>query len=424
MSHHVGFLYLADAYGNPREVINEARTLLALSNAGCAYFSNVYAGERIEGLGFHPCSMDGDGAVTEWVALDPDSPPWDDGSLAAADAYGFVIDEWSGLDGSVHRRPTRPRGPLRSGAGFGSQYSAERVMSINLVLVGGSEEGLNLLFRWLESTLLATCSPCETNTMWLREFHPGDDLEAGLVSLKDVVLVEGPTWVAESSVREGAHIRFCNVTLAAGDPCFRRVPGETVTETGRPSPIPLAEIPLGDDSENIPDCADFEGAAGTATISLAAPSYGEAYPIVTILHHPNALDAEDGAAPLRIIGFVDDGSGVPAPCSQRRRGFIAVDAIAAGTEIVIDCANLTAMARNQYRGIGWYDGSHHLVPDVVPYGGVKREPITTANCSMLHVVIEPGRRGLAPVVFLNDAGSVSGEGWTVTMQAASRFGCV
>ena len=419
MPYHVGFLYLSDAYGNPTEVVNEARTLAALEEAGCSLFGNVYDGDRLIGLRYEPCAMASDGSVTSWAALDTSgtAAPWYDGTEQSLEAYGFVIDEWTGLDGSVHRRPSRPRGPRRGGSSFGLQYHAERVMSINLVLLGSSERGLNHLFRWLETTLLASCSPCETNTVWLREFYPTGfsptELEEGLAHLDEVVLVDGPTWTSERVQDAGTNIRVCSLTLTAGDPCFRRVPGDSTTETGTPTPASADSSP--------PGCADYSGADGTLGLTLAAPGYGAATPLVKF-QFSNVAGAGAGYAtpPYRIMGFIDDGSGESRPCQQRRRGFIALDGVPPGSEVIVDCGSITAQARNVAQGVDWYDATKYLVPRVVDFGGAMREPVTTAGCQSLHVVIEPATQDLSSPQY---PGSILISEVTITAWPVVRFGC-
>lgn len=419
MPYHVGFLYLSDAYGNPTEIVNEARTLDALDHAGCAQFGNVYDGERLIGLRYHPCSMASDGSVTEWAALDTDvtAAPWYDGTEESTEAYGFVIDEWTGLDGSPHRRAVRPRGARRGGATFGPQYQNERVMAFNLVLLGASERGLNHLFRWLETTLLATCSPCETNTLWMREFYPTGfsptELEEGLARLDEVVLVDGPTWTAERVVDAGASLRVCSFTLAAGDPCFRRLPGASSTETGTPTVVGDGAAP--------PNCADFDGAAGTLRLSLDAPGYGAAYPLVKFnFANDAAVGPHYYCPPYRIVGYLDDGSGVPLPCQQQQRGFLVLDNVPIGSEVIVDAGSMTAVARCVAQGVDWYDATKYLVPQVSYYGGVARTPVTTAGCRKLHVVIEPGTTDLASP---RNAGVVQIAEVTITAWPVVRFGC-
>lgn len=419
MPYHVGFLYMSDGYGNPTEIVNEARTIANLGGS-CALFGNIYSGDRLAGLRFHPCSMSSTGSVTEWAALDTaiTAAPWYDGSTASTEAFGFVIDEWSGLDGGVHKRAVYPNVMRRNGATFGVQRHTERVMSLNVLLVGSSERGLNHLFRWLESTLVASCSSCETNTLWARETYPTSTsvagLEESLVYLNDVVLLEGPVWAGELQREAATNLRMVNFTLVAGDPCFRRLPTVTSTTTGHPGSV---------GSAGIATCDQFATASGSLAATLTQPGYGVASPIVTISIGASTLGiSEEGVVSpaFRIVGFADDGSGAIAPCAQTKTGFIAIDGLPPGSEIVVDCHTLDAVWRNVYTGQGWDDGSRFLILDVSNYGGILRRPVSTAGCGTVHVLVEPARSDAKS--YIGSAGSLVGD-WTVTIKSVVRFGC-
>lgn len=418
MPYHVGFLYMSDAYGNPTEIINDARTVANLGGS-CSLFGNIYSGSRLDGLRYHPCSMTSTGSVTEWAALDTaiTAAPWYDGSTASTEAFGFIIDEWSGLDGGVHKRAVYPSTMRRLGATFGMQRHSERVMSLNVLLVGSSERGLNHLFRWLETTLVASCSPCETNTLWLRETYPTSTtvagLEESLVYLNEVALIDGPTWVGEMQREAAVNLRMVNFTLTAGDPCFRRLPTVTSTTTGHPT------SELG--ADGIAGCSQFATASGSLAATLTQPGYGVMSPIVAISTGLSIGSTGLGPFPaFRIIGFADDGSGVINPCGQPKVGFVVVDGLEGGADIVVDCHTLSAQWRNVYTGQQWEDATHLLVPDVTNYGGVMRRPVSTAGCGTVHVLVEPARSDGRS--YIGGLPSIVGD-WTITMKSVVRFGC-
>lgn len=422
MPYHVGFLYMSDGYGNPTEIINDARAVANLGGS-CSLFGNIYSGSRLDGLRYHPCSMTSTGSVTEWAALDTaiTAAPWYDGSTASTEAFGFIIDEWSGLDGGVHKRAVYPSTMRRLGATFGMQRHSERVMSLNVLLVGSSERGLNHLFRWLETTLVASCSPCETNTLWMRETYPTSTsvagLEESLAYLNEVVLIDGPTWVGEMQREAAVNLRMVNFTLTAGDPCFRRLPTVTSTTTGHPT----SEV----GGVGIATCSQFATASGSLAATLAQPGYGVMSPIVTISTGTSTGatvlgDSGYYAPAFRIVGFADDGSGVINPCGQPKVGFIAIDGLPPGSDIVVDCHSMSAQWRNLYTGQPWADGSQFLMPDVSNYGGVLRRQVSTAGCGTVHVLVEPARSNVGS--YLGSVASLVGD-WTVTIKSVARFGC-
>ncbi len=413
MSHHTGMLYLEDGYGNPVEVVNPYRT----ASAAAAACSTVSISGDVDVFALHPCTMASDGSVAEWAVVDPDrtAAPWYDGSAASLEAVGLFITDWTGLDGAHHRRALSDRGLILGGGTWGRQWSASRTMAVNVALIGLSARGLNHLFRWLESTLLASCDPCETGTIWTFERPPDSpaaaDLEAALVRIPQVGLVEGPTWVeADLSAADGAVVRVASFTLAAGDPCLRHLSSLTSSAAyGRPT-AGTGSSPAG--------CAQFVGAAGTLQFTMEAPAYGWAAPIITIAH---GFEAAGSYVPaMRISGFADPAdSGLVRPCSQTMTGFIVLDGVQSGDEVVVDCGSLDVRYRNRYTGEPWQDGSRYIAVDHSLYGSGARRRIATVGCSTTHVIVEPAISNLHSLV----GGITAAESWSITAQTIVRVGC-
>lgn len=418
MTHHVDWLYVSDIFGNPSEIVNEARTAAILSDAALAVFSDVTT-QSCPALHYAPCSMDASGAVTEWVLIDHDitAAPWYDGSPASAEGFGFYVEEWTGIDGAHHAREVIPRGSGYGGANFGPQVSRERVMALNLLAVGRTERGLNHLFRWLETTLLRSCSADGTGTIWLREFCPegttDGDLEEGLCSSGQVALIAGPEWVDLSIEGAGRFVRRLTFTLAAGDPCLRRVPGAAVEST-----CVRADAPAIPDATITP-CAHYEGTSLQVIEPLDIPAYGYGSAIVTITSPKETTAASDPAVPsLRIFALLDvAGTGVAEPCWQQRSGYIILSGLPGGYEAVIDCGDASIMVRDLYGSAEWFDGAQYIQPAAIwDESHVGRRTINISQCAGAFLVVEPAFPGEVSIDGLSTT-------WTVAVQSSSRFGC-
>lgn len=422
MSYHTGWMYFADAYGNPSEIINEYRTrqnMIRAKNAGVAIpFDNLtpVPDGICSTLGFEPCTMDAyTGAVTSWAAINtgPTVAPWYNSNNGddSTEALGFWIDEWTGLDGAHHLRSTSPRGSRPYGAAFGLQSQKERVMAFNLYAVGVTERGLEYLFRWLESTLLATCSPCDTITMFLRQYCPpgvtATALEDGLVSCSQVGLIAGPTW--ETPPIEGAacFVRKISFTLAAGDPCLRRVPAAAVSNSA-------TWTPPGSGTNATAGCNLFSGSAARQSVAVTAPMYGMTSPKVTIT---SSKVSGVNLPALRIVGLLDkDRLGALNPCGQERNGLITLDNIPTGWEVIVDCGTAQVTARDLYGDRVYSDGSSFVQANAnydPSYTG--RRAINFLNCVNGYVVVEPAWNGAGY--------ATTPLAWTTSVQMQERFGC-
>lgn len=438
MSYHQGFLYLSNAYGNAVEVINEARTAANLTTAitaGLNMFSDVLSQAGCSALSYTPCTMASNGTVTSWATLSTaiSAAPWYSASVpASSEALGIYIEEWTGLDGAHHTRDVTPYG--RSGASFGSQSSSHRTMAINAVLVGSTERGLNHLFRWLESTLLGCCDPCNKPSMWLREFCTSSaDLTDGVARADGVALLSGPTWESPPVEGEGCFLRRVSFTLGAESPCLFREPVAGTSGTGLKSAFsvvsPSVEAPIG----------KFVGSSVRQTVTMPTPPYGIVSPRITITS-PREYQA-DGTLrlvpQLRVIGLVNPaGASLSNPGAMYPIGCILTgeSSLRAGEELVVDVGARTAMLRDPHESLEWSNGASAIFAPppsafAFVFGGFGFPTFGSSgdrykrwfgfdNCVTGVVVVEPN---LVP-----DSAWVTDQlvsSWTVTIESVVRFGC-
>lgn len=254
-TYHHGWLYIEDG-DTWAELFNHARTAAYLSSAaalGCGKVYNVLDDGGCEAYRWAPLAQvltDSDGEPlydeeteqwltdadldvgTGWVELDFTSPeldpaPWYNSSFPeSADAIGFWVQEWTGLDSGVIQRPMETRGAYGGGGSFGVLSSTGREMTFEVILLGQSEAALDYLYRWLDATLASVCSTCTTDTIAIRRTCPTVDPENlesvinGVVEMRQVGLISGLTWANPPVEREGCFIRAVNFTLGALDPCM------------------------------------------------------------------------------------------------------------------------------------------------------------------------------------------------------------
>lgn len=216
----VNFLYFDDGIFT-HEVINGARTLEYLRNSpeACSVFD--VRSRDCEILYLDPCDYT---PVTFTTPDDPTNPaPWWDGvaDSPTSRAYGFLIDEWTGLDGAHMTRDATP--VRRKGSVFGALGQAHRVWKMNLSLFAADQVALEALFRWLEDMLIQCCSPGVT--AWVRTVCPtGYDDDEGLVHVVDLQMLEGLQWEGASVEGLACKTRQVSFTLGVGDPCLYKPP--------------------------------------------------------------------------------------------------------------------------------------------------------------------------------------------------------
>lgn len=443
MSYHVGFLYFANTYGNAVEVFNDARTSYNLTtaiNSGVKRYGDVLRNAGCEGLNYVPCTMSATGTVTSWQAMTtgPTQNPWYSSSSAASlEAYGFWVEEWTGLDGAHHARSVNPLGVARGGARLGRQSSGSRTMAINVVLVGSSERGLNHLFRWLESTLLACCDPTNNPSMWIREFCPTNsvsDITEGLARADGVALIGPLEWADPPMEDAGCFIRRASFTLGTESPCLFREPVAGTSGTQAKSAFRTNTTNLINVQADPARMTEFVGTSLRTAVNLPVPSYGMMSPRVTITSNYETSGALRLVLPqLRIVGFANPanvastlpGSMTPIGCVLTGEAVIP-----SGSTVVIDVGAGTATYTDPFGELGYQPADFMISTSSVPiytysYAYPSFLPATAkmsrwfgfSNCDIGSVAVEPNtvpsQTNLAKLA----------SSWTVTIESVARFGC-
>lgn len=425
-------LYMSDVFGNPAEVINGARTteyLAALGHCGAGRFADPLDAAGCEALMYQPCTMASNGTVSSWLSpgFTHTNSPWHDNSAESLDAIGFIITDWTGLDGEAHTRSSSALGSRPGGASFGAQRSKTRTMKLNVLLLGLSERALNHLFRWLESTLLNCCDPCSGGKLWSRQFCPYlstaptvAELETGWFRLDNVVLLDGPTWEAQPVLDSGAHLRLVSFTLAAGDPCMYEDDNASSLYGGSASTVGTSLST----STLEAACNTFAGLTARQGASLSGRAYGEVAPVITITSN-REVRAGGVIKPLpdlRIAGYYDPAVEGVNPCRQSRIGELVLSGAAtSGLEIVVDMAARKITYRDPTSAAGWLDGSWMIARRA----GITRRWWSVPRCpGSAYVLVEPLYAGLSNSAdFALNGVSDPVSAWTVTFDATKRYSC-
>jgi len=398
-----------------------------------------------------------EGGAVLWSLMDTDitNAPWyASDNTASQEAYGFYIEEWTGLDGVHHSRALAPVANRRGGGFIGPQTSSARTMAFNVILTGSSERGLNHLFRWLETTLLDSCS-CDKPSLWFREYCPStSSLTDGLGKMERVALISGPQWEAPPIEDAGCFVRRASFVLASESPCmFRDV------VTGTSGTTQQAAVNAAASSSTPPAYvttrSPFVGTSAQYLISVNAPSYGVTCPYVTIsapLQGVRTFVDYDTNTPvpneiwdwtpllipeLRIVAYANPDNATSTELdrmypigamvlSEYRSGYAS--GLFSGQEIRINFAARTI----ERRALGgdsetWEDASNMigLPPYSYPHifgsnAGLKRW-FGTDNCDQAVFVVEPN---IYLSDGLNDLSASYVSQWSVNLDLITRFGCV
>jgi hypothetical protein len=407
------FLYSLNDDGSVCEIFNGERLMSALADTGLCNVVGIKArgadcmwSDGTLPLALDTCSVDEDGEHT-WQPITfagitwPGNPaPWWDGASGSpsSQAYGFWIEEWTGLD-SVHmKRNVAQRAGRLGGANFGSLSSQSRVWKLNVVLVGENGAALEDLFRWLETTLASCCDPCGGSGMLIRTACPPEgDAGFGLYQAKGTALIEGLQWEAPPIESLGCVMRRVSFTLGTSDPCLY----SCAVSCADQEPIP-----------NINDCVPFGLWAG-CNISctdmlnyriccpVPAAGRGTVSPVVTIENE----GAGDSPA-MRIYGMSDPlGIGCD-PCSLPVCQDIVTTSIPAGSAVMVDSSTRRVLFRGPETGQEWVDGTGFIDP---PVGTVP---------TFLQLSCDPGWVAVEPRALCGDASSLK-----ISVDIVQRVGC-
>jgi hypothetical protein len=316
-------------------------------------------------------------------ALD-DAPWYNPVYPESADALGFFVEEWTGLDSPHVARAVSPR---QYGGQLGTLKASQRVMKLNVIAFARTERAMEYLFRWLEATLGSVCSGCATDEILIRRFCPTDlsQLWEGVVELREVGLVEGVTWENDLSDVNRCFIRRLSFALAAGDPCMY-LPG-----TNGPAPTVadvatcLDNITTNEGFENCrPSCVELHSTCRTSFTFEVNPMAAMA-PIVTLENYET-----DHSAPVRALVYADPNDiGIsPNPCGLPLLGQLYVNPLPPASELVWDVVARQVIYRDPATGGdrgGWaFIGANDVDPTIPRFFALP--------CGKIHVVLELASR--------------------------------
>lgn len=395
-SYHHQWIFGVNGSGNPVEILNGARTasyLADVASVPVVDISDVLAFGGCEAYTLKPCTVQDDLTVDEWLPMgfttvdsDDEPAPWYDGvpGSASTEALGFWIEEWTGLDGAHHTRTVKPVGSRPSGARFGPQAAKHRTWKMNVVLFGQTERGLEYLFRWLEQTLLSCCDPCAETAWWVRLTCPElYDPEDGVYMVRNVALLEGPTWEDEPVPGAGCAARRVSFTVGVGDPCLY-APQEVVAlaqsldvndeiqNNGDFPPNTVTSKPI-----NYRPACDSISASNRISALVPAGTIGFTAPIVQI-----RTGSGGGLPELRVLciedmtGTTDDG------CYGKVVGEVDLARLPKNSEIFIDFGRREVLYRDSSTG-GYVPGWAYVMPN-----STNRKRWGSLTCRDGYVVVE------------------------------------
>lgn len=341
--HHQGWAYIADRdTGVTMELFNDARTLDGLiiaRNAGDVD-GFPYIGNDIlcESYRWVPDCGTVPGTPSEVTFSLPDvapEAPWcDEAFPASADAYGFIVTEWTGLDGAHVSSSSTGVGFAGGGSTVGVRGAAGRTMAINVMLLGRSDEALEHLFRWLESTLNSVCDQSSSVDMLIRRFCPEviGDPWWGIGRVERVALIGGLTWEQPPSPEGQCRVRLVNFTLQAQDPCiYVNHEAEEAVGTFAPAVSEVEELGYGTTQPRCEDAAAFATTLETVYVEVERTSVGVLAPIIELELQPVAGVISGGPTLVQVYADID-GSGVFS-CSLTLLAEFGIRAIDATEEL-------------------------------------------------------------------------------------------
>lgn len=356
-----------------------------------------------------------------WTPLDLSTTgdPWYNANVpASTEAFGFWIEEWTGLDGAHHHRSSSPVGGRRGGAEYGPQSHDARVWKLNVLLHGSSERGLNYLFRWLEQTLLDCCnSACGTRKAWLREVCPSSlsNLDEGYARAENVALLDGPTWEDSPVEDSGCYLRRVSFTLGVGSPClYRDQPGSVSGDSTNVGVVSSASI------QNA-GCDTWVNTNRRVQADLPIPDIGQVAPIITITSSAGSVGSIHTALPaLRIVGYADPNN-TGDPCRAIEVGeFILEGSASSGLQIVVDMVQRRVFYRDLAGGNYLTDGGRFIGASIRP--GVQRW-WSLGGCDSGFVIVEPAYKSLQTLRYLPNSYDRVTPAWNVKIESGIRFGC-
>lgn len=334
--------------------------------------------------------LDGD----DWDTLTFDTPatdgaPWYSSVYPeSADALGFYIEEWTGLDDRHITRTATKYGTPRGGATLGALGNSERTMKLNIYLFARSEQAMDYLFYWLGSALSSVCGSCSSSKLLTRRFC-GDieDPWSGVVELRDAGLIEGLGWENDVADFGRCYIRRASFTLVAGDPCMY-LSDSTPTVTPTALSDDLGALILDESNYSLtripcrPSCSELRATddLGTYWTFDIDEAIGVKAPTITFSN-----DTDEYNYPFRAVVYADPGEvGVsPNPCGLLVLCEIYVRPLPPSSSLRWDIAGRDIFYRDITTGdfISSYshiDANDPPIPRFAAFG-----------CSRYHLALEP-----------------------------------
>jgi hypothetical protein len=448
VTYHHNWLWLVGQNGFAYELFNGARTAAYLQNPPgdglqCGVISDVLDMGGCAAYAWEPpCTPDSSSWQPQtFSSPEDDEAPWYSASHPeSAEALGFWIEEWTGLDASHVSRSVQRLGRSPGGGTFGRGHATERVMKFNVLLFGLSEKSLEYLYRWLEATLIGVCGSCEQDSILIRRYCPPEELGSGatddqlwdgVVLLREVGLVEGLTWESAPVEKAGCVMRRLSFTLAAGDPCMYANDVELTSFMFDPDACMEEDSTLFDQDfvgqYCRPSCGYF-GDDCRATYTFTPDVTGAAVPVVTIRNTGEA-NPSSGAPrwlPKLSIRFYADpaGMGLGVRCALPLLGEVHISELPPGAVFTYDVAGRRILYDDGGTALpvsGWAFVEENAV-------GIPR--FFALPCTEIHMVVEVDDR------CYDSAADTPGPKWIksdtfefyppeaeITIQMMERFGC-
>jgi hypothetical protein len=373
VTYHHGWLFIQEENGNTVELFNHARTAAYLQSSSALGCGTVY-GVLDDGgcTGYRWAPPDDVDTSENWAEQSYSTPaadgaPWYNSDFSeSADALGFWVTEWTGLDSGHVQRGLTQIGSYGGGGVLGATGSGAREMGFEVILLAESERALDYLYQWLDATISSVCVTCATDTILIRRFCPdatplnSTNCQDGVVELRGVGLTSGIQWGAPPVEQAGCYMRRVNFTLAATDPCMYGQCSTVSTPTQALSwstCFAAADLDSGRDPCR-PSCTEVPVSCRLAyDYTVSDPS--AVAPVITFMTsgHP------DGSYPFRIRTYANYLGLTPTNiCGAAPLGELYIGSLPPYTEFVYDVARRRVELSNPSTG-GFINAFAYIGPN-------------------------------------------------------------
>jgi hypothetical protein len=314
-----------------------------------------------------------------------DLAPWyNSGYPQSADALGFAVEDWTGLDDGHITRTSTAWGGYSGGSVLGAIAAAGRTMKINLFLFGRSEAAVEYLFRWLAATLTGVCSSCATDSLMVRRYcgstgNPWD----GVAEMRNVGLVEGLKWEAEINTDGSCYVRRASFALMSGDPCMYSNDTAVPSDGSDLTPASLASCftttpPKPTRAICRPACSEVKSPCRLTRAFTVNPMAAMA-PIVTWTNTMTQY-----SYPFRAIAYADPALVGPGnPCGLPILGEVYIRPIPPSAAVRWDVVGRRIEYKDETTG-GWASGGSMIDPNDPP-----EQRFFALPCGKGYIVMEP-----------------------------------